>query len=75
MKVDEGYSGGAEETRSLSDSDSAMLLDAGHSKPSTRTFESMLSGVLSLPSDQRSAFITSLLHMMPDSEQYGTVAA
>jgi hypothetical protein len=74
MKVDEGYSGGSEETRSLSDSDSTMHIDPvdGHvSKSSTPTLESMLSGVLSLPPAQRSAFITSLLQLLPESERYG----
>jgi hypothetical protein len=74
MKVDEGYSGGSEETRSLSDSDSTMHIDPvdGHvSKSSTPTLESMLSGVLSLPPAQRSAFITSLLQLIPESERYG----
>lgn len=74
MKVDEGYSGGSEETRSLSDSDSTMHIDPvdGHvSKSSTPSPESMLSGVLSLPPAQRSAFITSLLRLLPDSERYG----
>lgn len=74
MKVDEGYSGGSEETRSLSDSDSTMHLDPvdGHvSKSSTPTPESMLSGVLTLPPEQRAAFITSLLRLLPESERYG----
>ena len=74
MKVDEGYSGGSEETRSLSDSDSTMHIDPvdGHvSKSSTPTLESMLSGVLSLPPAQRSAFISSLLQLLPESERYG----
>ncbi|KAG9680369.1 WD40 repeat-like protein, partial [Aureobasidium melanogenum] len=78
MKVDEGYSGGSEETRSLSDSDSTMHIDPvdGHvSKSSTPTPESMLSGVLSLPPAQRSAFITSLLRLLPDSERYDTAYA
>lgn len=74
MKVDEGYSGGSEETRSLSDSDSTMHIDPvdGHvSKSSTPNFESMLSGVLGLPPAQRSAFIASLLQLLPESERYG----
>ena len=74
MKVDEGYSGGSEEMRSLSDSDSTMLIDPadGHvSKSSTPTQESLLSGVLSLPPDQRSAFIASLLRLLPESERSG----
>jgi hypothetical protein len=74
MKVDEGYSGGSEETRSLSDSDFNMHMDPvdGHvSKSSTPSFESMLSGVLSLPPTQRSAFIASLLQLLPESERYG----
>ena len=74
MKVDEGYSGGSEETRSLSDSDSTMHIDPvdGHvSKSSTPTLESMLSGVLGLPPAQRSAFIASLLQLLPESERYG----
>ncbi|KAH0287990.1 WD40 repeat-like protein, partial [Aureobasidium melanogenum] len=78
MKVDEGYSGGSEETRSLSDSDSTMHIDPvdGHvSKSSTPTLESMLSGVLSLPPAQRSAFIASLLRLLPDSERYDTAYA
>ncbi|KEQ62688.1 WD40 repeat-like protein [Aureobasidium melanogenum CBS 110374] len=78
MKVDEGYSGGSEETRSLSDSDSTMHIDPvdGHvSKSSTPSPESMLSGVLSLPPAQRSAFITSLLRLLPDSERYDTAYA
>ncbi|KAG9727687.1 WD40 repeat-like protein, partial [Aureobasidium melanogenum] len=48
----------------------------GHvSKSSTPTPESMLSGVLSLPPAQRSAFITSLLRLLPDSERYDTAYA
>ncbi|KAI5256812.1 WD40 repeat-like protein [Aureobasidium subglaciale] len=78
MKVDEGYSGGSEETRSLSDSDSTMHIDSvdGHvSKSSTPTLESMLSDVLSLPPDQRAAFISSLLRIIPESERYDTAYA
>ncbi|THV71286.1 WD40 repeat-like protein [Aureobasidium pullulans] len=78
LRVDEGYSGGSEETRSLSDSDSTMLIDPadGHvSKSSTPTQESLLSGVLSLPPDQRSAFIASLLRLLPESERSDTAYA
>ena len=73
MKVDEGYSGGSEETRSLSDSDSGTmhldLADDHVSKPPMP--ESMLSAILNLPTEERLNFISTLVRQLPESERYG----
>lgn len=71
-KVDEGYSGGSEETRSISDSDSNMQLDVQDPLGDKPSVDSILSTVLSLPPEERSALISSLLLHLPESEKYGT---
>lgn len=71
-KLDEGYSGGSEETRSLSDSDTNMQLDVDDSDLS-KPGDLSLSRILNLPSEERAAFIASLILRLPESERSGTL--
>lgn len=71
-KLDEGYSGGSEETRSLSDSDTNMQLDVDDDHDMSKSSDLALNRILELPPEERAAFVASLILGLPESERSGT---
>ena len=72
-RLDEGYSGGSEETRSLADSDANMQLDhdTDLDKPQSAN-DSMLGHLLSLPAEERAALAAALFLGLPESDKSGS---
>ncbi|GAB7350437.1 hypothetical protein MBLNU459_g1044t1 [Dothideomycetes sp. NU459] len=73
-KLDEGYSGGSEETRSLSDSDTTMQLDV-EDPDMIKASDLSLARILNLPAEERTAFIASIILGLPESERSDTAYA
>ena len=72
-RLDEGYSGGFEETRSLSDSDANMQLDIDTEVNESRLANAtVLSHLLSLPAEERAAVAATLFLGLPEADKAGT---
>lgn len=71
-RLDEGYSGGSPETRSLSDSDANMQLDHDTDMDKPQHFnEAFIGHLLSLPAEERAALAASLILGLPESDKSG----
>lgn len=71
--LDEGYSGGSEETRSLSDSEgSNMQLDNDTDMDKMQPANAaILNHLLSLPAEERAALAAALVMTLPESNKSG----
>jgi len=75
LRLDEGYSGSSEETRSLSDSDADthMHLDPDMEMDKSQPSNEALAGHLSsLSARDRADIVVSALSSLPESERFGS---
>ncbi|KAL1297211.1 hypothetical protein AAFC00_004779 [Neodothiora populina] len=69
-RLDEGYSGGSEETRSLSGSDASMRLEADTDMDKMQLVNSnLINHLMSLPAEDRAALAATIILGLPETEK------